>query len=513
MNRTRTENSLLNVFVGIGGYAVNTILGLVCRMVFTRTLAADYLGINGLFSNILTMLSLAELGIGTAIVYALYEPLATNNHEKVASLVDFYGKCYRIIGCIVAVVGLALLPFLDLIIREQPDIKESIYLIYIIYIFNTASTYFFSYRGSLLTAAQQNYIVVGLNYIITIIQSVIQMLLLLLTHNYMAYLLTQTIGTLIYNILISYSAKKRYPYIVNKNIKPLDTGTKKNLFQNIKALVVIKLSGMLVNNTDNIIITYFGGLITVGYASNYILLSGTLNSLLNQIFVGINASVGNHNALENTDSKIKMFYTINLANFWLFGWGAIGIFLASSDIIELMFGHEYIMGLSIPLIIALNFYIVGMQSAVWTYKNTLGLFKPGRYLLLLTATINLACSIWLGEIWGLFGIYVATAISRLLTNVWYEPYAVFKYGFDTTVWKYYLRYLEFFGVLIMTSMICYFLCNLCRFTLIVNVLLKCVICSVIPNALFWLLFHGRPEFAYLENTARRLINRMLRKKA
>ena len=163
-NRSRTEYSILNIITGLGGYATNTILGLICRMVFTRTLSAEYLGISGLFTNILTMLSLAELGIGSAIVYALYKPLAENNKEKIASLVQFYGKCYRIIGVIVATVGVALMPFLGLLIKEQPAIKESLYLIYAIYLFNTASTYFFSYRSSLIAAAQQNYIVTGINY-------------------------------------------------------------------------------------------------------------------------------------------------------------------------------------------------------------------------------------------------------------------------------------------------------------------------------------------------------------
>ena len=510
MERSRTGNSVLNIFVGIGGYILNTILGLVCRMVFTRTLAVDYLGINGLFTNILTMLSLAELGIGSAIVYALYKPLATNDQETIASLVSFYGKCYRIIGCVIAIIGLALLPFLDLLIREQPNIQENLSVIYLLYLFNTASTYFFSYRGSLLTAAQQNYLVVGLNYIVTIIQSIVQMLLLFATHNYMTYLLIQTAGIFIYNVLISITAKKKYPYIANKNAQPLDKGEKEKLIKNIKALVVIKLSGMLVNNTDNMIITYLNGLATVGYSSNYTLLSTTLNSLITQIFSGINASVGNFNALESNERKKNLFDVINLANFWLFGWASIGIFVVSSDIVGLFFGKQYIMNLSIPFVIALNFYIVGMQNAVWTYKNTLGLFRPGRYLLILTAAINLICSIWLGNIWGLFGVYLATAISRLLTNVWYEPYAVFKYGLKMQVRNYYLKYIEFLLILILTGGVCYWLCTIVNFTSVMNVLIKIVICTIIPNVFFLLCFFRRKECKYLLNMGQRLVKKILK---
>ena len=197
--KSRTEYSVLNIVTGLGGYAVNTVVGLVCRMIFTRTLSAAYVGVSGLFTNILTMLSLAELGIGSAIVYALYKPLATDDREKIASLVHFYGKCYQTIGIVVAAIGIIVMPFLDLLITEQPNIKESIYLIYGIHLFNTASTYFFSYRSSLLMAAQQNYIVTGTNYAITIGQSILQMIWLATTHEYIGYLLIQSIGTFIYN--------------------------------------------------------------------------------------------------------------------------------------------------------------------------------------------------------------------------------------------------------------------------------------------------------------------------
>ena len=167
-NRSRTEYSLLNIFTGVSGYFLNTILGFVCRMVFVQCLSADYLGVNGLFTNILTMLSLAELGVGSAIVFALYKPLAENDEEKIASLMKVYATAYRTIGVLIGVVGLVLMPFIDLIIQEQPNISESIYLLYTLNLFNTASSYFFSYRSSLLIAAQRNYIVSGINYAITI---------------------------------------------------------------------------------------------------------------------------------------------------------------------------------------------------------------------------------------------------------------------------------------------------------------------------------------------------------
>lgn len=389
MNKSRTYYSVLNITTGIGGYIINTILGFICRIVFVRCLSSDYLGINGLFTNILTMLSLTELGIGSAIVYALYKPLAEHDEEKIATLVKFYGTAYKIIGIVIAILGLMIMPFLNVIIRNQPNISENIYCIYLLYLFNTSSSYFFSYRSSLLMAAQQSYIVTGINYIITILQSILQMIYLVLTREYYGYLIIQSIGIFIYNFTVSKIAVKKFPYIVKKNIKELEVREKKNLIHNIRDLTIYKLSGLLVNSTDNIIITYFNGLSVSGITSNYTLFTNTLSILINQIFNGVNASIGNYNALSNNKEKEMMFNNINFINFWLFGWASIGIIFVSSDLVNLCFGFDYVMPIYIPIVLAINIYTVGMQNAVWTFKNTLGIFHYGRFMQMGTAILNI----------------------------------------------------------------------------------------------------------------------------
>ena len=219
--RSRTEYSLINMLTGVAGYGINTAAGFVCRMIFVRTLAADYLGVNGLFSNILSVLSLAELGISSAIVYALYKPLAQDDEQKIAAIMQFYRKAYAAIGCFVAAVGLATMPFLKFIIKEAPNIRESIYVLYLLYLTQTVISYFFSYRQSLLIAAQRQYIVSGYNYIITIGQSILQIIYLLLTHEYIGYLLIQIAGGIINNVWLSEKACKDYPYIKNKSGRDL----------------------------------------------------------------------------------------------------------------------------------------------------------------------------------------------------------------------------------------------------------------------------------------------------
>lgn len=507
--RSRTEYSLINMLTGIVGYGINTVVGFVCRIIFVRTLSADYLGVNGLFSNILSFLSLAELGISSAIIYALYKPIANKDKKKIASIMQFYRKAYMVIGCFVAVVGFAMLPFLNVIIKEPPAIKENIYLLYLLYLLNTVVSYFFSYRASLLTAMQRQYVVSGYNYVITITQSILQIGYLLVTHEYIGYLLIQIAGSIIYNVWVSRKAAKDYPYISDKEIAPLSKEEKRKLFWNIKALAVNKVSGVLVNSTDNIAITYFTGLQSVGFASNYTLLSNMLNSLVTPLFNALTGSVGNLNASADEDVRYRFFKSLNLANFWFYGWAAIGMAFVSGDLVVLFYGSQYQLPFKIPLILAINLYTIGMLHASYTYKNTLGLFQYGQYLLFLTGIINLILDVVLGRIFGVFGIYFATLIARMCTNLWYEPYAVYRYGLKKNPLLYLARYIRFLIVLGITGGICWFVCSLCNFSIEGNVVAKVIICTVIPNIAFIIAFHRTEEFAYLKNCVQQILPKIL----
>ena len=457
------------------------------------------------------MLSLAELGVGSAIVYALYKPLAENDEEKIASLMRLYSKAYRMIGTLIAVVGLALMPFIKLIIQEQPNISESIYLLYGINLFNTASSYFFSYRSSLLIAAQRNYIVSGINYAITILQSVLQMVFLLKFRNYLGYLLIQTAGTFVFYILVSYVATRQFPFIRKKDVKPLPKNEQKMLFSNIRDLMIYKVSSLLVNSTDNILITFFNGLATTGIASNYTLLVNTLNSLLSQVFNGLTASIGNHNASESGEKRYQMFSFLNMMNFWIFGWAALGIFFCSSDLVQLCFGEEYVLSTEIPFVMALNFLSVGMMNAVWTYKHTLGLFHYGRFIQFFTGILNIVFSVLLGTYWGLFGILFATFIARLFTSLWYDPYAVFKYGFQKSLSIYAKKIAKYLVVLSVSAILCRISFLVVNGGILVRTLLKMVLCSLVSNAVFWIAFHRSEEFSMLRDILKRVILKLSRK--
>lgn len=491
---SRTENSIKNIVVGIGGQVLSLFIGFVSRMIFVRCLSAEYLGINGLFTNILSMLSLAELGIGSAIGYALYKPLADDDKRKISALMNYYAKAYKTIGLLVGIVGVLMMPFLKLIIHVPSNISENIYLLYSMYLFNAASSYFFSYKTSLLICDQKNYIVGLYSYSVNLIQNIIQILILIFAKNYILYLFAQLFFGMCFNIIISYVVDKRYTYLKIYKKEVLDLHTKKSLISNIRALIITKLSGILVNNTDNIIITYFSGLVTVGIQSNYVLLTNTLNTILNQVFNGLTASIGNLNAVETEEKKLFMFNVLNLLNFWLYAWCTISFIILADDIVRICFGKEYILSFDIIIIMAINFYTTGMQNAVWTYRGTLGLFRYGRYLLFVTATLNLVLSIWLGKLFGLFGILSATLISRLITNIWYDPYAICKYGLNIKPVKYFFKYIKFLIIMCITFTINFIICKKLGFEIFI---IKLVICIIVPNILFFSYFYKTNELKFL----------------
>lgn len=510
-DRSRTAYSIINMIASIGGYALNILLSFICRIFFVRQLGSEYLGINGLFSNILSMLSLAELGVGTAMIYALYKPVAQNNYPKIAAYMRIYGVAYKVIGCVIAVFGVALIPFLDILIKNPPNISENITVLYLIFLFSTVSSYFFSYRGAIFTANQKNYVMLAISYIVVIIQNIAQIIALLIFRSFMLYLILQVAFVLLSNMIISVKAARDYPYIENKNADKLSKDEVWALIKNIKALTVTKLSGILVNNTDNIVITYFNGLIATGVVSNYSLLTSTINSLANQVFTSMSSSVGNLNAVADEKHKYEIFKALNLVNFWLYGWAAIGIIMLSDDIVELFFGKSYVMGIEISIILAVNFYMLGMQSVVGMYKSTMGLFRYGQYILLITASFNLIGDVILGQRYGVFGIFLATAIARALTNTWYEPLVIFKHGFHKKITPYFLRYSMYLLLLTITCSFCYFLGGLFQLSLIPRLMIKIIIFVVIPNLFFGLVFYRSTEFKYLISVLKRIKGQVAQK--
>lgn len=496
---SRTLNSFKNISSGVVSQIIYTLLGFISRTIFVKYLAIEYLGINGLFSSILTVLSFAELGMGSAFVYSLYKPLAEKDEAAVASVLNLYRKAYTIIGVSVLILGLAIIPVLNQIIPDKPSaIIESIYTIYGIFLFNTASTYFFSYKVSLLNADQRNYITT-INYLIFyVIQNIAQIAILIVYQNFLYYLLVQSISQFIANISISIIVSKKYPFLANYSKNLINQKVKKEVFSNAKATFVIKVGGILVNSTDNLIINYFSGLASVGLLSNYYLLIGIPSALIAQAFSNLSASIANLNALESKEKQYETFKMLNLANFWIYGVSAITFVILSKDFIILWIGKNYTLSIDIPVMIAINFFMLGLQGTIWTFKSTYGFFHEGKYYVIGTAIFNLAFSFILGYYWGVFGILLATALARLLTNFWYDPYIVFKLGLQVNPLVYLKKLIVYTSIITAAGFFTYYIASFCEFNTLLNLMVKFILCLIIPNMIIFLAYKNTEEFKQIK---------------
>ncbi|WP_298139040.1 hypothetical protein [Flavobacterium sp.] len=491
---SRLSNSIKNISFGLFAQTTQMVLGFVTRTIFIRFLAVEYLGVNGLFSNILTLLSLTELGITTAIVYSLYKPLAEKDERKLAGLVNFFSKVYTKIALIVAALGLLVVPFLNQIVENSPQkIKEDLIFIYLIFLFNTVSTYFMQYKQSLFHADQKSHIISKYNIFVFLFQNLFQIIVLVLFKNFILYLLIQSFFQIVSNFIISRKVAQHYPFLKKYKAEKVDKETKNKIFSNVKSTGLIKVGGLLVNSTDNLILNYFSGLILVGFLSNYVLLIGLASGLIVQVFSSLQGIIGNINVTESKEKQISTFNFINFANFWIYGMTTIGIAFLMNDFIKIWIGVKFLLPIEIVIALAINFYMFGMQSAVWSFKSSYGFFKQGQYLVILTAVLNLILSFILGYYFGLLGILIATAIARLVTNCWYDPYIVFKLGFNLSPMIYFKKYLKYLFLVIISIAVLFGINHFISFDGIFGLVFKLVLVLVIPNILIFFAFKNATE--------------------
>lgn len=478
-----------NASFGLVSQVINILLNFVSRTVFIYILGIDYLGVNGLFTNLLMLLSFAELGIGNAIIYSMYRPLATGDNEKIKSLMLLYSKTYKLIGTFVFLVGLLLLPFLDLFVKEAPDIKESISFIYVLFLANTALSYFFVYKKSIMTADQKNYIVLLYQQLFRLIQTCVQVIFLVLTGEYIYFLLIQIAFTLSNNLFVARKVDKMYPFLHKGKAKPLQSEESRNIFANVRAMFLYKFGSVILNGTDNIIISALIGVTAVGLASNYILILTALTTLGGQIMNGFTASIGNLNAISNKETQEKVFSRIFFISVWMYGFLSVGLLIFLNPFINLWLGSDFVLPQAVVFAMVLHFYINSVHFTAYTYRTTMGLFVKGRMAPVLAAIINIVLSLWLGQYFGLVGIFLATSVARFLTTGVIDPVLIYRIGFDKNPIYYYKRYFGLSGVWILTGVLVAYIVQWIYvgdvFGFVLAVMLVTLLFNTIMTALFW----------------------------
>ena len=504
---SRTENSLKNLrYAALLNLAL-VVVKFITRRIFIMVLSEQYLGLNGTFTNILSMLSIAELGVGTAITYSMYKPLAAHDDELLLSLMALYRRFYRIIGLVIAVLGAALTPLLPYLTHDLPDIPN-IRLIYLLFVLDSALSYALVYKQSLITADQKQYIVTAYRNIALMLLAIVQSVLLLLTKNYYVYLAAKILSTIAINALLARKADQMYPFLRQKKIAPLPGDVRREISKNIRATLIHKLGTVVVFQTDNLLIAIFVGAVSVGIYSNYVMITSGLTTAYLLIFRSLTASVGNLCTEDDKTRAREVFWQIDLFGRWLYGFSAISLVVLLNHFIgSIWLTQDYLFPMELVLIIAANFYVTGMRQSVLTYRDAMGLYWYDRYKAIFEALINLIVSILLARSMGILGIFIGTFVSTVTTCLWVEPYMLFKHGFRFPVRGYFVRYILHTLLTIATGYATWYSCTLLPSTGLLPFIGKLCVCAILPNAIFTVFYGRTKEFRALWSLLLRRIKR------
>lgn len=507
--QSRTKNSIRNSITSITTQMLTVIMNFIVKIVFVRVISMEYLGVNGLFSNIITMLSLADLGFGTAIPYSLYKPLANKDEKKIRVLMNFYSKIYNIIGTIVIIVGLGLIPFLPHLIKGGEGVPH-LYLIYSLYVIHSASSYFFVYKKLLIDSDQKGYITSRIVFIFSFLLSLVQIFILIVFKNFILFLLSSIVFVVLQNIYISHKANMMYPYLKKKTNEKMKKKDVNEITKNVSALFIYKVGNVVTNGTDNLVISKWLGLVPVGIYSNYILVVNSLITVTNQLFNAITSSIGNLVATTNSKHSEDVFKKLVFMNFWIYSVFSILLLVLFNPFIKICFGSKYVTDMSVVFALVYNFYIYGMQTTPTSYITAYGLFYKNKWRPIFMIIINITVSIILVKYLGIFGVVLGTIASRILTTSWMDPYIVYKYGFNMKSINYYLDYIKYIGIFSLLLITAYFTSTLFTISNLFVWVLVALLYFIIINLIYLVIFNHSNEFQYFYDKFKPMVMKIIR---
>lgn len=504
--KSRTRNSFRNMIITACCQFTLLIFSFVTRTVFIDTLGTDYLGINGLYYNILNVLSMADLGIGAAITYALYKPIARGDEREVSALISYYKKIYHYIALSIAVVGLCIVPFLNVLVKtEQPIDQFHLIAYYLLFLANSVTSYLYSYKSTMLLADQNSHIVRISHTSFSIVANIGELLILKYTGSYIAYLLIQLFCTFLNNLTITFIVDKKYSFLKKYHDK-LSKEKRTNIFSNVKCMLFYKIGGVFVNNTDNILISAIISTTVAGIYSNYTLIVNAILQFIDYLLNSITGSIGNLNASGDRKNSEKIFNSLTLFNFWLFGFCSAMLFALVDDFIRLwLHKEEFILGTVMLIATVGNIFFTGIMRSMAAFRETTGIFRQTRYILTFTAVLNIILSIIMGKALGLSGIIFATIISKALTCFWYEPYMLYKHFFGTSCLKYFARQFLFIFIEAVVCAAIYFTKPLLPSLSYTTFILEAIIAAAIFNAVFLIVFGPTKEFRFMLGKMKNLL--------
>lgn len=507
----RASNAIKNSVTSFISSITSMLIRFVSQAIFIRILGVEYLGLNGLFSNILTILSFFELGIGSAIVFNLYKPIADNNKEEIKSLMEFYKKSYNKISILILILGLLIIPFLKFLVGEI-TVEINLYLIYILFLMDTISSYIIAYKRSIIYANQKNYIINIIHIVFLLILNICQILILIFTQNYYLYLIIKILCQLLENIIITMYANKLYPYVKEHKGEKLNKDIENDIFKKIKSLIFHKVGGVIINGTDNIIISTYLGLGVVGIYSNYYMIINSLDSLFTQIISSTAASVGDLLVTSSKEKIYSVFKKMRFLNFWISTFSSICILIIIQPFIVVWVGKEYQLNWAILIILVFNYFQKMQRCTYSTFKDAAGIWEEDKFVPLIESALNIVFSIICLKIFGLSGVFMGTIISSLSLWCYSYPKLVYKKLFNRGYMNYVKETVGYTLLFIIIGYVTYtvsegFIVDNIWLQLVINVMIS----LMIPNLILFILFRKTENFKYFKVLLVKAINKIIKK--
>lgn len=489
----RTQNAIRNAGFGILSKIFSLIFAFATRTIFIYQLGSTYLGVNGLFTEMLSLLSFAELGFGSAMTFSLYKPVADKDDDKVIKLLNFYKTVYKVVAIVIAVLGLSLLPFLNYIVKGADWLTASeLRTYFLIFLGNNVIGYFVTYRYTYLNALQKNYIAMNVDTVVTIISYIAQIAVILFFKSFLGYLLINSTVLIISRVFIILYLNKKYPILKKKPTNPLTREEKNLIFYEVKGLAVHQIASAAVHSTDNIIISTFISVVTVGYISNYMMIINSVLGFVTILFNSVTSGFGNLVAISSTQNFRKVFKEINFANFWVYGFCCVAFWVLVPPFITLWIGADKLIDRASFTLIILNCYLQGQCTIYNNARNAKGNFNKDKWWALTQAIVNLIVSIIAVYYCGLLGVYIGTITSRMIYII-FRPYSTYELLFDESVKKYYVKLIKYFFIFSLAAIITDFFVSMIITSVTVDrFLISVIIVCILPNFIF-LLFTFKSE--------------------
>ena len=482
----RLKNSIRNTISGIASRIITIFFPFIIRTVIIKKIGMDYAGLNGLFGSVLMMLTISELGFGNALVYSMYKPIAEADTDKVCELLNFYKKVYRIVGCVILTLGLALLPFIRSFINGEVPADINVYVLYLVFLLNTVIGYFaFAYKSALLTASQREDISNKIIIYVNLAMYGAQLAVLWLMKNYMAYVILSPVFTVITNILRSIVVDKIYPQYKCRG--SIEKSELKGIYKNVFALIGEKIGWTVLLSTDSIVISATLGLTSVACYNNYYMIISAVRNLVMVIFDSIRPSVGNSMVTESMEKNYKDFNKISSLFVWISGFCSISMICLFQPFMRIWVGEEYLLSKATVIMFGIYFFGWKMLDVLVLYRDAAGMWWYGKSRPYVVSILNIVGDILLVHFFGLDGVVFATLFTSVCMSYPWLLGILFKRYFKDKPWDYLKRLSIQCLVVAAAGLLTYFLC----YHVVVGYsfgkfVIRTVICTIVPNIIFLL---------------------------